>query len=145
MAADDVEVRDRRSSDDKGSSLVAGTAIESSAAVLQELMRTAISNPLMGCILGLVLADLLKKANIITLQTSQQIKLLVLFAAGVTITADILQLVQELEGLVLGDITFGGNVNASLIKPSANTVVTGASAGDQISALLPLLIALAPK
>lgn len=87
-----------------------------------EVIRTAANNPLMGCVVAVVVADLLNRGKLLSDQAKGIIFGMVLVAFGVSVTGE---LASDLEG-VIG--TFTGNAPqqanpTDLIRPVASTIV----------------------
>jgi hypothetical protein len=98
--------------------------------VVIEIIRTALSNPLMGAVVGVILVNVLERAGVIDHGTGLLADSLIGGSFGVTMAADVIQAIGDLKSV------FGGAGQAAppdLVKPSAQVIVfaPGSSAGSQ--------------
>jgi hypothetical protein len=93
----------------------------------KQLMQAASINPFLGAVLGLILADMLYKAKLITSTTKALVQGVSLTYLGVNVTTDVLQaisnLVQDIDPLdILKGIT-GPQPPTQALQPTVNAVV----------------------
>lgn len=98
--------------------------------VLKEMIRAANSNPLMGMVASVVMADILARAKIIDNGTAAGIWAIVGTIEG-----------AEIAGTLISDFTdifkiFSKSPTQDLMRPSATTIVYGNSEGEDLQALM---------
>lgn len=100
-------------------------AIEAAGGVVRELVSAAKSNPIIGCAVALIVADVLASARVITARTEAFIFIMVGTAFGVTVALEVLDTGAAIASSV--NPFSGGGATApdpsELIRPSAQTVV----------------------
>lgn len=105
---------------------IAIAGINSSGAVLRELLAVAKSNPIIGVVISAILANVLWRAKIIDNGTYEFVNVMIGTAFGVTVALDIEQGVLNVLGL-------GGGQNENLIAPVATTLVENPPAAANAS------------
>lgn len=98
--------------------------------VLKEMIKTANSNPLMGSVASVVMADILARAKIIDNRT----------AAGIWVIVGVID-GASVAGTLISDFTdifkiFSKSPSQDLMRPSATTIVYGNSEGEDLQALM---------
>lgn len=115
-------------------------ALQSTEHIFVELLRASLSNPLMGVVSGFVTVAVFRKAGILTDQEATNVKLVLLIAAGVSITEEIIKAVATGATLASLGINVGGSSD-SLLKPSGQVFVFGQnSENPELKTLLQTLV-----
>lgn len=134
MAEDTPVERTKASSEALAGAAVATQTIKEVAGVIDQLLQTSMSNPLVGAATVLMIADIMaNKLNIISKPTAQLIAVLVTSSMAVDLTGSIITDLVDI-------LPFAPKATNSVAQPSANVLVFG-QGGDnsQLNALLQAL------
>lgn len=100
--------------------------INTSGAVIRELISTVKSNPIMGVILAGIVIDVAFKAKLIDAGMKNTLVACLVTAFGVTVAMDVATgIISAVEG--------GSNADTNLIQPSAQTIVENPPAAANAS------------
>lgn len=137
---DDYYHYSKKNEDKSAQALAAGaivtSGIENSAAIIRDLLKASMTNPLIGAVTGLVMSDLLLKMKIIDPNTASGIKIMIFAAAGIALTSELIADVTNI--FKIGDSV---TTNDKLLTPSANVIVFSDGDKAQLNALLQNLAA----
>jgi hypothetical protein len=132
----DIE-RETRSSTNKhvadalSSTAIATTAISEFAGIIETLLKASMSNPLIGAITGLLIADIFENTKLLTHDQAVGIRTLIYAASGIALSEQILNGISDFIPKL------GGHTPpASILAPSGQVLIFGDKDSIQLDALL---------
>mgnify|MGYP001612338169 CR=1 FL=1 len=107
--------------------------VDKGGSIVQELLRAAMVNPLMGILVSLVLTDMLEKGKVIYPETALMFKALVVSSSAADIGSTLLEAIGKIFALPFSPVA---NAQPDIFKPSAQVIVFGDSSPKALEALL---------
>jgi hypothetical protein len=128
MATEEVKRPQQKNNDMAIFAAVINTALSTGGDVVQELIRTAQSNPIVGIFLVYLLCDVAQDKGLIHGDSVLAVKGIILAAAGLELTSEIVTALSDLVP------SAGTKAVPSLLTPTATTIVNTSDKVDPASA-----------
>jgi len=107
--------------------------VDKGGSIVQELLRAAMVNPLLGVLVSLVLTDMLEKGKVIYPETALMFKGLVLSTSAADVGSNLLEAIGNIFSLPFSPVA---NSQPDMFKPSATPIVFGDSSPKALETLL---------
>lgn len=125
-----IEKNTNRSEAEIGADIL-GQALATGGDIIKQLLQASMSNPLIGAITGLAMANILERTKVIDHNTATAMVIVVFAATGIALTNEVLQ-----DFTNISKVFSSGNANPNLLTPSGQVLVFGEVSNSQLNALL---------